>query len=259
MSPVATILQPVASFGRGFSYVFRAPRFLLRHPGLLRFVAIPFTINVLIFSLAVYFGLDVFNQLLAQYLPQGDAWYLVALSYLAWVIAGILSTVLVFFSFTIVGNLLAAPFNELLSERIEILVRGTTETPAFALRRFLAESGRAMLIELKKQLVFVVGMLLLLLLNLIPGFGPLLYAVLAPLFTLFFLVIGYLGFVLVRKQVGFARQQRYVLGRPLLMAGFGCGVFILLAIPLVQFFCIPLAVSGATLLWCEFPHPEKDR
>jgi CysZ protein len=102
-------------------------------------------------------------------------------------------------------------------------------------------------------------MLLLLLLNLIPGFGPLLYAVLAPLFTLFFLVIEYLGFVLVRKQVGFSRQQRYVLGRPLLMAGFGCGVFILLAIPLVQFFCIPLAVSGATLLWCEFPHPEKDR
>ncbi len=257
MTPVAVVLQPVASFGRGFAYLFRAPRFLLSHPRLLRFVAIPFTINLLVFSLAVYFGLDLFNHLLEQYLPQGDAWYLAMLYYLAWVVAGLLSTLLIFFSFTVIGNLLAAPFNELLSERIEVLIKGEGGAP-FVLRRFVAESGRSMLIELKKQLFFIVGMILLLLINLVPGFGPLVYAVLAPLFTLFFLVIEYLGFVLVRKQVGFGRQQRYVLGRPLLMAGFGCGVFIVLAIPLLQFFCIPLAVSGATLLWCDFPHTEKE-
>lgn len=257
MNPLASALQPAASFGRGFAYVFRAPRFLLKHPGLLRFVVIPFVINLLVFSLTVYFGLDLFNHLLEQYLPQGETWYLAVLYYLAWVVAGLLTTVMVFFSFTVVGNLLAAPFNELLSERIEILVTGTEEANPFALARFCAESGRAMLIELKKQLFFIVGMIMLLLINLVPGFGPIIYAVLAPLFILFFLVIEYLGFVLVRKQVGFSRQQRYVFKHPLLMVGFGCAVFCLLAIPLLQFFCIPLAVSGATLLWCDFPHPEK--
>ena len=85
MNVVASVIQPVASFGRGFGYLFRAPGFLLRHPGLLRFVAIPFTINLVIFSLAVYFGLDLFNHLLEQYLPQGEAWYLAMLYYLAWV------------------------------------------------------------------------------------------------------------------------------------------------------------------------------
>lgn len=253
MTPATKVLQPAASFARGFSYPFRAPRFLLQHPGLLRFVAIPFIINLLVFSLAVYFGLDLFQQQLEHYLPQGDAWYLAVLYYLAWMVAGLLTTVLVFFSFTVVGNLLASPFNELLSERVELLVRGEKSADPFALTVFLAESGRAVLIELKKQLVFIVGMVLLLLLNFIPGFGSLAYAVLAPLFTLFFLIIEYLGFVLMRKQVGFSRQQRYVLSKPLLMGGFGCAVFCLLAIPLVQFFCIPLAVSGATLLWCDFP------
>ncbi|MCF6180355.1 MAG: EI24 domain-containing protein, partial [Geopsychrobacter sp.] len=210
------------------------------------------------FSLAVYFGLDLFKHLLAQYLPQGEAWYLAILYYLAWVVAGLLTTVLVFFGFTVIGNLLASPFNELLSERVENLQIGFAAASPFALRRFCAESGRVMLIELKKQLLFIFGMILLLLINLLPGFGPLIYAVLAPLFILFFLVIEYLGFILMRKQVRFGRQYRYVLGRPLLMAGFGSAVFCLLAIPLVQFFCIPLAVTGATLLWCDFPNEKSE-
>ncbi len=258
MSAINSVIRPVASFGRGFAYVFRAPRFLLKHPALLRFVAIPFAINLLVFSLAVYFGLDLFTFLLEQYLPQGDAWYLAILYYLAWLVAGALTTVVVFFGFTVVGNLLASPFNELLSERIESLVTGTTETGPFSLSGFLSDSGRAMLTELKKLLFFIIGMLLLLMMNLLPGFGPLAYAVLAPLFTLFFLVIEYLSFVLMRKQIRFKEQRRYVFGKPLMMAGFGCAVFCLLAIPLVQFFCIPLAVSGATLLWCDFPLPDKE-
>jgi phosphoribosyl-AMP cyclohydrolase len=81
--------------------------------------------------------------LLDQYLPQGEAWYLAVLYYLAWVVAGLLTTVVVFFAFTVVGNLLSAPFNELLSERIEMLVLGGAETTPFALTRFVAESGRA--------------------------------------------------------------------------------------------------------------------
>lgn len=258
MSPLSSAVQPIASFGRGFAYVFQAPRFLLKHPGLLRFVAIPFAINLVVFSLAVYFGLDLFNHLLEQYLQQGDTWYLVVLYYLAWVVAGLLTTVVVFFGFTVVGNLLASPFNELLSERIEILVKGVGEASPFTLTGFAADSGRAMLTELKKQLFFIVGMILLLLMNLLPGFGAMAYAVLAPIFTLFFLVIEYFSFVLMRKQVRFGQQRRYVFGHPLLMAGFGCAVFCLLAIPLLQFFCIPLAVSGATLLWCDFPHADKE-
>lgn len=251
------MMPSVTGFARGFGYPFRAPRFLIRHPALLRFVAIPFAINLLIFSLSVYFGLDLFNHLLQRYLPQGDVWYLLILYYLAWILAALLTTVIVFFSFTVIGNLLASPFNELLSEKIENLVRETRDNEPFSLSRFISESGRAMLIELKKQLVFVAGMLLLLLINLVPGFGPLIYAVLAPIFTLFFLVAAYLGFVLTRKQISFRQQGRYILSRPLLMAGFGCATFCLLAIPLVQFFCIPLAVSGATLMWCDFPHTES--
>lgn len=253
----AVTVRPIASFGRGFSYPFRAAKFLLKRPGLLKYLAVPFSINLLIFSLAVYFGVDLFDGLLGQYLPAGEQWYWVVLNYLAWIVAFLLTAVLVFFSFTVVGNLIASPFNELLSERTEEVIFGHASAQSFSLGRFWSEARHAMGVELKKQLFFILGMIFLFMLNLVPALGAPVYAVLAPLFTLFFLVVEYLGFVLMRKQISFSRQQGYVLKKPILMLGFGCGVFCLLAIPLLQFFCIPLAVVGATMLWCDFPLPEN--
>ena len=249
----AAAIKPVAGFIRGFSYPLRAVNFLGCNPRLLRYLAIPFVINVLIFSLSVYFGLDLFQGLLETYAPGTDVWYGVALYYLAWTVALLLTTVVVFFSFTVIGNLIASPFNELLSERSEALINGAQNEESFSLRRFWKESRYAIIVEIKKLTVFVICMVLLFTLNFIPGIGSLIYAVLAPAFTLFFLVVEYMAFVLMRKQLSFAEQRRYIFKHPILMLGYACGVFCMLAIPFIQFFCIPLAVVGATLLWCDFP------
>ncbi|MCK4623199.1 MAG: EI24 domain-containing protein [Desulfuromonadales bacterium] len=255
----ATAIKPVAGFIRGFSYPLRAVKFLGRNPRLLKYLAIPFVINVLIFSLSVYFGLDLFQGLLKTYAPGIDVWYGVILYYLAWTVAMLLTAVVVFFTFTVVGNLIAAPFNELLSEQAEALKIGRKPDERFSVGRFWQESKHAIIVEVKKMSVFIVGMLLLFAINLLPGVGSLIYAVLAPAFTLFFLVVEYLAFVLMRKQMTFNEQRRYLTARPVLMTGFACGIFCLLAIPLVQFFCIPLAVVGATLLWCDFPREQQEK
>lgn len=250
-------VKPVAGFARGFSYPLRAVKFLGKRPGLLKYLAIPFAINLLVFSLSVYFGLDMFDHLLQNYAPSTQVWYGVILYYLAWTVALLLTTVLVFFTFTVVGNLIASPFNELLSERCEAIRLGELPEQRFSLGRFWQESKYALLVEIKKLAVFIICMLLLSAINLIPGLGSAIYALLAPLLTLFFLVVEYLAFVLMRKRLSFVEQRRYVFRHPVLMTGFGCGVFCLLAIPFVQFFCIPLAVVGATLLWCDFPREDK--
>lgn len=251
-------VKPVASFTRGFSYPLRAVKFLSKKPGLLKYLAIPLVINILVFSISVYFGLDLFEGMLETYAPSTDVWYGMALYYLAWTVALLLTTVVVFFSFTVVGNLIASPFNELLSEHTEALLVGRKPDERFSVGRFWKEASNSIVVEVKKMAVFIVGMLLLLAINLIPGIGSLIYAVLAPLFTLFFLVIEYMAFVLMRKQLKFVQQRRYITKRPVLMAGFACSIFCLLAIPFLQFFCIPLAVVGATLLWCDFPRMENE-
>ena len=248
--------KPVSGFARGFSYPLRAVRFLGRKPGLLKYLAIPLLINVMVFSLTVYFGLGLFEGMLETYAPSTEVWYGIILYYLAWTVALVLTTVVVFFSFTVIGNLIASPFNELLSERTEALVTGHQQETGFSLKQFWQESRYAIFVEIKKMVIFVTCMLVLFGINFIPGIGSLIYAVLAPLLTLFFLAVEYMAFVLMRKQLSFADQRRYLFKRPILMAGFASGIFCLLAIPLVQFFCIPLAVVGATLLWCDFPATE---
>jgi CysZ protein len=244
-----TILSnnPLTRFSKGFFYPFRGGKFLGRHPRLWKYVLIPFLINLLVFSLAIYFGLDFFNHTVVGMIPSGEAWYWVALYYLAWVIAVLMTMVLVFFSFTVVGNLIASPFNDLLSERTEEAVMGSASGEPF---RWSAV-GRILLDESKKMAVFILLMLLLLLLNLIPGFGTLAYSILSFLLTAFFLVIEYTGYIFGRKGGRFTDQRRFIRGRRFMAFGFGVGVLCLLAIPLLQFFCIPFAVVGATLLWCE--------
>lgn len=243
--------NPLARFARGFFYPFHGARYLWRHPRLLRFIAIPFIINTLVFSGALYLGLHLFEHVATAYIPQGDAWYWVLLTGLFWVLALALTAVLVFFSFTVAGNLIASPFNDLLSERAEALITGRSSEEPFSWRGFWQDCLRSCGVQVRKLSLFVLGMLLLLGLNLLPVVGTLLYSVLSIVWTVFFLVVEYLGYVLARKRFTFGEQRRYVLSRFWLMAGFGTGVLAVLAIPLLQLLCIPVAVVGATLLYCD--------
>ncbi len=252
------LANPVQRFSAGFFSPFRAGRFLLRHPGLLRFVLIPFFINTAVFAGAVWAGLHFFNTTVVHYIPQGQAWYWVLLSYLLWLVAVLLTLVLVFFGFSAVGNLIASPFNDLLSERTEELISGQSPAEPFILRRFLRDAGRTLVEESKKILVFLAGMGLLLLLNLVPVVGTMLYAGLSVLWTVVFLAVEYTGYIASRKRMGFSAQRRYLLERKLLMLGFGCGLLCLLAIPFLQFLCIPFGVVAATRLWfASFTDEEK--
>lgn len=243
--------NPLARFARGFFYPFHGARYLWRHPRLLRYVAIPFAINTLVFCASLYGGLHLFEHVAASFIPRGDAWYWAMLTYLFWTLAVALTAVLVFFSFTVVGNLIAAPFNDLLSERTEELLTGRRQDLPFSWRSFWQDCRRSCGVQLRKLSLFVLGMVLLLGLNLLPGVGTLLYSVLSVLWTIFFLVVEYLGYVLARKRLTFGEQRRYALSRLWLMGGFGTGVLAVLAIPLLQLLCIPVAVVGATLLYCE--------
>jgi len=249
--------NPVRRFAAGFFSPFQAGRFLLQHPGLIRFILFPFSINILVFTAAVWGGLHFFSTTVTHYIPQGEAWYWALLTYLVWVVAVLLTMVLVFFSFSLIGTLLASPFNDLLSERTEELATGLRPEQPFQLRRFLLGALTTLVDEGKKALVFLAGMVLLLLLNLLPGLGTVLFGVLSVLWTLVFLVIEYTGSIASRKGLRLAAQRRYLMRRKLAMLGFGCGLLCLLAVPLLQFFTIPLGVIAATRLWCADP-PEAE-
>jgi len=251
--------NPVSHFSLGFLYPFRAARYISRHPSLWKFVLIPFLINTVVFSVSVYFGLNFFSDTVVALIPTGEAWYWLILYYLSWVVAAVVTAVLVFFSFTVVGNLIASPFNDLLSERTEEKLRGGISETPFSLRGFMRDARYTLVEEFKKISAFVLAMVFVFAFNLLPGFGTLIYSVLSILITLFFLSVEYTGYIFSRRRVPFREQRRYLLGRKFLMLGFSTGLLVILAIPLVQFLCIPMGVVGATLLWVDHRNPELEK
>jgi CysZ protein len=256
-TPVILSLKnnPASNFSNGFLYPFRAVTFIKDHPVLLKYIIVPFIINAVVLSGAIYWGLSFFNSIAVHYIPQGDAWYWAILSYFLWTVAILITMVLVFFAFTVTGALIAAPFNDILSEKTEELLTGVPNNDPFVFRIFLKDGMHTVLDESKKIIVFVVLMVILLPLNLLPG-GSLPYSVLTVLLTVFFLVVEYTGYVFYRKHLTFRDQRRFISSQKFLMLGFGTGVMGVLAVPFLQFFCIPLGVVGATRLWYDLSGTE---
>jgi len=250
--------NPVANFSLGFLYPFRAGKFIKDHPVLLKYIIVPFLINVTVLSAAVYWGLSFFNSVVVHYIPQGESWYWLVLSYFLWIVAVLMTMVLVFFGFTVTGAIIASPFNDILSEKTEDILTEIPNEEPFVFRIFLQDALQTIMDEAKKIIIFVILMLLLLPLNLIPG-GTLPYSVLSVLLTIFFLVVEYTGYIFTRKHLTFRDQRIFIFSRKFLMLGFGLGVMCVLAIPFLQFFCIPLGVVGATRLWHDFPDHQAVR
>lgn len=240
--------NPLANFSRGFFYPFRAGKFIRNHPVLLKYIIVPFLINFVVLSLAVFWGLSFFNSVVVHYIPQGDAWYWVILSYFLWALAILMTMILVFFGFTVTGAIIASPFNDILSEKTEEILTGIINEEPFVFKIFLKDALQTVMDESKKIFIFVILMLLLLPLNLIPG-GTLPYSILSVLLTVFFLVVEYTGYVFYRKHLTFHDQRRFIFSQKFLMLGFGTGIMGVLAVPFLQFLCIPLGVVGATQLW----------
>ena len=237
------------NFSAGFLYPFRAGRFIIKNPALYKYILIPFIISLAVFSLSAYWGLNIFDYFISQYIPQENIWYWLILNKIIWISAILLTIILVFFSFTVFGNLIASPFNDILSERSEeLLSNDRVDSDSFKLLLFIKETGKTLLDESLKISLFVCCMIFLFALNLVPVLGTMLYGALAFLLTVYFLVIEYTGFVFSRKRLTFKDQRKFMRENKLLCTGFGCGAFILLAIPFVQFFSIPMGVVGATLL-----------
>ena len=227
----------------GFRAAIEGLRIITR-PGLRRFVAVPFLINLVVFGALVWFAGDRFELLLDRWLPE-DSW----LSWFRWILWPLFAAALVlvlFFTFTLVANLLGAPFNDMLSARVEALLTG--QAPDDASSSILAAVGPAVRSELQKIAYFLPRAIPLLVLFVIPG-----VQILAPLiwglFSAWSLALEYAEYPFGNNGIGFRRQREVMKRRRLTALGFGGGVMLLMLIPGINFVAMPAAVAGGTLLW----------
>jgi CysZ protein len=235
----------------GFGYALEGLRLIFR-PGLRAHVLVPVLVNLVVLILAVWGGSILFEDLLQRFLPE-EGW----LSYLRWLLWPLFAlgvALLVVLGFTAMANLIAAPFNSLLSQKVEQLFGGK---PAVSLgwRQMAGELPRTLGSEVRKLGYFLARAIPLLILFLIPGVNlaaPLLWA----LFSAWFMALEYSDYPLGNQGLHFSEQRQRLRRNRLAALGFGAGASLLTLIPLVNLAAMPAAVIGATLLSLRSPKPQ---
>ena len=228
----------------GPAYLLEGVR-LLRRPGLRRFVVMPLLINVLLFGGLIglaYGWVDDSSRYLVAKLPDWLHW----LSYLVIPVFVLTSLVVIFYGFSIVANLVAAPFNGMLAEAVECHLTGRSLEGDW--RQLLRDVLPSILSELRKLLYFALRALPLLLLLLVPLVNVA-ASVLWVLFSAWMMTIEYVDYPMANHLLHFAEQRKRLRGRKLLSWGFGGASLLMTMIPVVNFLAMPVSVAGATAMW----------
>jgi len=229
----------------GAGYFFKGFE-LIRMKGIRRFVFIPLSINLILFSIAFYYmfqQLDYYMSVFEQWLPDWLTW----LSTVLWPLA--LLTILVIFSFifSTIANWLAAPFNGLLSEKIELMLSGKTTTSGSLLDAF-KDIPRTLTREWTKLSYYLpraVGFFLLM--WILPVIGQIIWF----LFISWMMAIQYIDYPFDNHKISFTKMKLSLKERQGLSYSFGSIVAVFSMIPVVNLIVMPVAICGATAIWVE--------
>jgi CysZ protein len=212
---------------------------LLLRPGVRRFMLIPLFGNMLLYLGAfvlAFWGLD---WALDRWLPAAADW----LRWLLYPLLALVLTVLAFFTFTLLGNLLLAPFNGLLAEQVERSLTGTVTRPR---EETLSQSMRRSLRLAAWRLGFIlirVGAVFLL--GLIPVVGVIALPV-GLLLGAWLLALEFSDSPLGNWGWTLSQQRELVRANRAGFIAFGLTAMGLSLVPVLNFALIPAAVAGMT-------------
>lgn len=219
---------------------------LIRLKGIRRFVFIPLLINLILFSCAFYFiviELKYYMDIIITWLPKWLNW----LSTILWPLAVVTVLVVFSFLFSTAANWLAAPFNGLLSEKIENILVGEVG-PSDSILDIVQDTPRTLGREWTKLVYYVpraIGFFILLFI--LPVIGQVIWF----LFVAWMMAIQYKDYPFDNHKISFVEMKQALKQHQGLSYSFGITVTIFAMIPIVNLIIMPVAICGATALWID--------
>jgi CysZ protein len=250
-------MSGLRSFRLGMGHALGGLRYVYRdHPALARIYVWP----ILIMGSALYFAV---RFVLQNYESWGESLWAVPVGDGFWIwLAGMIH---VLFEWAILGvalaaallvaalgsSVVAAPFNDALSEAVEELETGRSGPP-FSLGGLVREVARTIRVETGKLAIYLAVMGPLFVLSyLVPGLGQVLYTLFGVFFTMTYFAVDYVDWPASRRGLGLRDRVAFLRSHQASMLGFGAGVWVLLIVPIVNLFFMPAAVAGGTRLFLE--------
>ncbi|MBO3274833.1 sulfate transporter CysZ [Pseudomonas schmalbachii] len=231
---------------RGPQYLSEGLKLMLS-PNLRLFVLLPLSVNILLFIGLIGFAVNEFNHWVDWLMPSLPSW-LDFLEYILWPLFVALVLLILFFTFTLVANIIAAPFNGFLAEKVEVVVRGQDNFPAFSWGELMAMVPRTVGRELRKLAYFLPRMIGLFILSLIPGLN-LIAAPLWLLFGIWMMAVQYIDYPADNHKLGWNEMLAWLREKRWQSLGFGGATYLALLVPGLNLLVMPAAVAGATLFW----------
>jgi CysZ protein len=182
-------------------------------------------------------------EIMTQWLPSWLEW----LSSLLWPFVVVTILILFSFVFSTAANWIAAPFNGLLSERIEELLIGRQNKNGAALDivkdipRTLSREWQKLAYYLPRLVGFFILMCLL------PVVGQIIWF----LFVAWMMAIQYKDYPFDNHKISFKIMKISLKQNKSLSYSFGITVALFSMVPIVNFIVMPVAICGATALWVD--------
>ncbi|PIR20137.1 MAG: hypothetical protein COV45_07275 [Deltaproteobacteria bacterium CG11_big_fil_rev_8_21_14_0_20_47_16] len=259
-------IRKIGSFAQGTQCILLGFRYLFSNPKLIAYAILPFIVQVAILvALLAMFG-GKFSALFqwlsgwvqAWHIQNPDTIWLKTMNFFLWgateffrILVFIVGIILVSIAGFVIGMVITSPLNDLLSEKTEATQREPQTVP-FTLH-YLWYLIRG---ELAKAVFLLAVPLALLLFNLIPGFGTVIYVALSSIFGMWSMGIAYIDYPVSRANPTFGPRFAFYREHFAAISGFGVIFFI----PFFNFiFSSPLVV-GSTLLYMRLtPQSPQSR
>lgn len=220
---------------------------LILSPGLRLFVLLPLTINLILFSGLIVLSMQQFSGWVDTFMPSLPTW-LSFLEYVLWPLFVVLVLLMVFFTFNLLANIIAAPFNGFLSEKVEVVVRGQDDFPPFSGAELMAMVPRTLGREMRKLSYFLPRAIALLILS----FIPVLNILAAPLWLLFgvwMMAVQYIDYPADNNKMSWDDMLAWLREKRWQSLSFGGITYLCLLVPGLNIVMMQAAVAGATLFW----------
>lgn len=219
---------------------------LITRPGLRRYFVVPVLINTMVLIILSAYSWSRFDGWVDAIMGWFPGW-MSAIYWLIWLVALIVVLVLLLFAFTFIANLIASPFNAVLSIRVEALLTGkppvSEVTPLMILPRAV---GRE-IVKFLYILPLLIGLVLITIIPVINVVSPILWV----LFGAWMMAIQYADYAADNNDVSFRDLKARLRARRFQSLMFGLPAYLLLTIPIINLILMPVGVAGGTRFWVE--------
>ncbi len=209
---------------------------LLARKELRKYLLIPLLINIVLYSMAFALSYYSISSLIQHLIPGWLHW----LSWILWPLFFISFVIIAFFTFTLLANLIAAPYYSVLSAKTLQLISEQSHIQAELPwnKVFFGELNR-----IRYLLVRILPLLLLFLIPVVNLVAPLLWA----MFAAWGVAMEFMAYPLENRGLVFEEQKQFFRQSRFGALSFGAAIGLGLSLPVINLLITQAAVIGATV------------